>query len=64
MTSPIPPAAPTRFDLMLVLIGLSLLTGGLVGVLSAVPVYLASGASSLAASAVVYEGTVRNPPTE
>ncbi|MFC6723154.1 hypothetical protein ACFQE1_01855 [Halobium palmae] len=64
MTSPIPPAAPTRFDLMLVLIGLSLLTGGVVGVLSTIPIYLSSGASSLAASVVVYEGLVRNPPTE
>jgi hypothetical protein len=64
MTSPIPPAAPTRFDLTLVLIGLSLFAGGLVGLLSAVPLYLSSGASSLAASALVYDGMVRNPPTE
>jgi hypothetical protein len=63
MSSPIPPAAPTRFDLMLVLIGLSLIVGGLVGVLSTVPLYLTSAASSLAASAVVYEGIFRNPPT-
>lgn len=60
----IPPAAPTRFDVILFVIGATLLTGGVAGMVSAVPLYLASAVSSLIASVALFEGLVRNPPTE
>ncbi|WP_129112914.1 hypothetical protein [Halegenticoccus tardaugens] len=63
-TSIIPPAAPTRFDLILLLVGAILFAGGAVGLLSAIPLYVAGGVSSLAAGAALFEGLVRNPPRE
>ncbi|SEO25791.1 hypothetical protein SAMN04487948_101378 [Halogranum amylolyticum] len=60
----VPPAAPTRFDLILFVVGATLLTGGLAGVLSTIPLYAASAVSSLVASVALFDGMVRNPPTE
>ncbi|WP_101294346.1 hypothetical protein [Halegenticoccus soli] len=63
-TSILPPAAPTRSDLILLFVGVSLLTGGLVGALSAVPLAVAGGAGSLAASVALFDALVRNPPSD
>lgn len=60
----IPPAAPTRFDMILFFVGATLLTGGIAGVLSTIPLYIASAVSSLIASVALFDGMVRNPPVE
>lgn len=60
--SAVPPAAPTRFDAMLAAIGLLLLSGGFAGIVSSVPLYAASAASSILAGAVTLYGLVLTPP--
>lgn len=60
----VPPDAPTRFDLILLFMGVSLGIGFGVGWLHAVPVRVAGSAGSLVASAALVDGLVRNPPGE
>jgi len=54
----VPREAPTRFDYVLGGMGLSLVCGVAVGVVSAVPLSTASGASSLLAALVLCVGTI------
>jgi hypothetical protein len=53
----VPRAAPTRFDYVLGGMGVSLACGGLVGVVSAVPLAVASGVASVLAALVLLAGT-------
>lgn len=62
MTTPLP-TVPTRFDLILLVIGATLVGGLVTGLVSAIPLYLSSGVGSLAASVALFDGLVRNPPT-
>ena len=62
MTTPLP-AVPTRFDLILFVIGATLVGGVVAGLVSTVPIYLSSGLSSLVASVALFDGLVRHPPT-
>ena len=60
----IPDGAPTRFDALLVLMGLALFAGVGIGLLSTVPLGVGSAAGSLIAGAVLLDGVVWNPPSE
>ena len=60
----LPPDAPTRFDFLLLFMGVSLLVGLAVGALAAVPMRVAGSAGSLLAGAALVDGLVRNPPGE
>ncbi|WP_224333962.1 hypothetical protein [Haloprofundus halobius] len=55
--------APTRFDLILLVMGVALLGGGALGALTVVPLSLAGGTGTVVASAAMFEGLARNPPT-
>ncbi|QCJ46071.1 MULTISPECIES: hypothetical protein [Haloprofundus] len=56
--------APTRFDLILFVMGVALFGGGALGALTVVPFSLAGGAGTAVAGAAMFEGLARNPPTE
>ncbi|KTG09152.1 hypothetical protein AUR64_15260 [Haloprofundus marisrubri] len=55
---------PTRFDLILFVMGIALLGGGALGALTVVPLSMAGGAGTLVASAAMFDGLARNPPTD
>ncbi len=62
--SSFPPVALTRFDLLLASIGASLLAGPLFAVVVGFPLYVATALGSVVASAFLFDGLVRNPPTD
>ncbi|WP_224268146.1 hypothetical protein [Haloprofundus salinisoli] len=55
---------PSRFDLILFVMGIALFGGGALGALTVVPLSLAGGAGTAVASAAMFEALARNPPTE
>ncbi|MFB6304668.1 MAG: hypothetical protein ABEH47_05840 [Haloferacaceae archaeon] len=57
----LPADAPARSDYLLAAMGAALLCGFGVGLLSAVPLRLAGGAGSLAASVALADGLLRPP---
>jgi len=60
----LPADAPARTDLQLAVIGVSLLGGFLVGLLSSLSLVVGGGAGSLLASVAVLDGVALNPPGE
>ncbi|SFG56993.1 hypothetical protein SAMN04488063_2450 [Halopelagius inordinatus] len=52
-----PPAGPTRYDYQLGAMGMSLASGGVVGLLSSIPLYVAGSLGALVAAVVVVVGT-------
>jgi hypothetical protein len=50
-------AGPTRFDFVLGAMGASIFFGGVVGLLSSIPLYIAGGVSSLFAAGVLIGAT-------
>lgn len=62
--SPLPPTALTRFDLLLVSIGASLLAGPVFAVIVGLPLYIATALGSIVASAFLFDGLVWHPPTD
>lgn len=58
----LPEGAPTRFDAVLISMGLALLTGIAIGWFSTVPVRVGSAAGSLIAGVALLEGTLWHPP--
>lgn len=61
--NPFPAGVPTRFDLLLFVVGAALLAGGLAWVLSPISLLPASVGSSLVAGLAMFDGLIRNPPT-
>jgi hypothetical protein len=61
--NPFPAGVPTRFDLLLFVVGAALLSGGLAWVLSPISLVPASVGSSLVAGLAMFDGLIRNPPT-
>ncbi|ELY27251.1 hypothetical protein GL213_03240 [Halogeometricum borinquense] len=53
-----PTDEPTRFDYLLGVMGVSLLSAALLGAISAVPLHLAAGVGSLIAAGVLVGGTL------
>lgn len=62
--NPFPAGVPTRFDLLLFVVGASLLFGGLAWLLSPISLIPASVGSSLVAGLAMFDGLIRNPPTQ
>lgn len=62
MTELLPPGGPSRFDLVLFVMGAALATAAAVAALSAVPAAVAALGGSLVASVALYDGVVRRPP--
>lgn len=62
--NPFPAGVPTRFDLLLFVVGAALLSGGLAWVLSPISLIPASVGSSLVAGLAMFDGLIRNPPTD
>lgn len=60
----LPPGAPSRFDLVLLVAGLALAVGALVGAFSSVPLLVSTSVGSAIAGVALFEGLVRNPPVE
>ena len=60
----LPADAPSRTDLQLAVIGVSLLGGLLAGVLSSFSVVVGGAVGSLLAGAAVVDGIALNPPVE
>jgi hypothetical protein len=59
-----PTTLQTRFDLILAVIGASLVSGGLAGLLPSIPMYLSAATGSAVGGVAALDGLVRNPPTE
>ncbi|WP_224448856.1 hypothetical protein [Haloprofundus salilacus] len=55
---------PSRFDLILLVMGIALFGGGALGALTVVPFSLAGGAGTAVASAAMFDGLARHPPTD
>lgn len=53
-----PLVGPTRYDYQLGVMGMSLVSGGAVGVLSSIPLYVAGSLGALLAAVVLIVGTV------
>jgi hypothetical protein len=62
--SPTLPGDPTRFDCILLVMGVALLAGAGVGWILAIPLQVAVGAATVVAAAAMADGLVLNPPTE
>lgn len=60
--NPLPPGAPSRFDFILLAMGLVLGLGMIVAVLSSVPPRIAGSAASMLAGVAMVDGLVWNPP--
>lgn len=61
--SPIPPRAPSRFDLILFVIAVAMLASGAVGWLSTVSLRIAGGAGAVVSYAAMLYGLAGDPPT-
>jgi hypothetical protein len=59
----VPPGAPNRFDLLLLVVPLAFAVGLLATAVSSVSVHVAGAASSLASAVALLDGTALRPPT-
>ncbi|MFB6096881.1 MAG: hypothetical protein ABEJ74_05795 [Haloferacaceae archaeon] len=60
----LPPGAPSRFDFLLLAMGLALVVGVAVAALSSVPLRVAGSTASALAGAAMVDGLVWHPPNE
>ena len=61
--SPLPPGAPSRFDLVLFVIAVAMAISGAVGWLSAVSLRVAGGVGAVVSYTAMFYGLAGDPPT-
>jgi hypothetical protein len=62
--TPLSIGALTRFDLLLLVVGVAMLSGGLAVALASVSVYVATLASTAVSALAMFDGLVWRPPTD